>query len=193
MSHRKNEPDCQFKVCYKCKSTKARSDFYQVSTRYDGLSQGCKACRQAYAKVYRANNRTKLSADNKDYQRREDVVIRRRRRRHRRYDRDPGYKISLLLRSRLHLAIIHESKAGSAIKLLGCTIPEFRAYLESRFKPGMSWKNHAVDGWHIDHIKPLVSFDLQDPHQLARACHYTNLQPLWAEDNLRKNAKENHA
>jgi len=53
----------------------------------------------------------------------------------------------------------------------------------------MTWDNWTLDGWHIDHIKPLASFDLTDRKQLLEACHYTNLQPLWAKDNLTKNDK----
>jgi hypothetical protein len=48
----------------------------------------------------------------------------------------------------------------------------------------MTWDNWTTDGWHIDHIKPLASsFDLTDRKQFLEACHYTNLQPLWAKDN----------
>ena len=53
----------------------------------------------------------------------------------------------------------------------------------------MSWDNWALDGWHIDHIKPLSSFNLENREELKKACHYTNLQPMWAEDNLRKGSK----
>jgi desulfoferrodoxin (superoxide reductase-like protein) len=53
----------------------------------------------------------------------------------------------------------------------------------------MTWDNWTTDGWHIDHIKPLASFDLTDRKQLLEACHYTNLQPLWAKDNLIKSDK----
>ena len=55
----------------------------------------------------------------------------------------------------------------------------------------MNWANHAPKGWHIDHIKPLASFDLADRKQLLESVHYTNLQPLWAADNLRKGTKRN--
>lgn len=77
-------------------------------------------------------------------------------------------------------------KVGSAVKLLGCTVAQAIQHVESQFKPGMSWDNWSLHGWHIDHILPLSSFDLTDPDQLATACHYTNLQPLWAVDNIRK-------
>jgi hypothetical protein len=53
----------------------------------------------------------------------------------------------------------------------------------------MTWTNWKPDGWHIDHIKPLASFDLTDPVQFKQAVNYTNLQPLWANENRRKGKK----
>ena len=102
---------------------------------------------------------------------------------------DIQYKLSINLRSRLRIAINANYKSGSAVKDLGCSIDELKQYLESKFQPGMTWDNWTIDGWHIDHIKPLSSFDLTDRNQLLEACHYTNLQPLWAIDNLSKGAK----
>jgi hypothetical protein len=99
------------------------------------------------------------------------------------------YKLSSNLRSRLKSAIKCNYKSGSAVKDLGCSIDELKTYLESKFSPGMTWDNWSLDGWHIDHIKPLASFDLTDRKQLLEACHYTNLQPLWASDNLTKSDK----
>ena len=93
------------------------------------------------------------------------------------------------LRTRLYSAINGNQKTGSAVCDLGCTIDELKAYLEVLFRPGMTWDNWAFDGWHIDHIKPLVSFDLTDREQFLQACHYTNLQPLWAKENLSKSDK----
>ena len=93
------------------------------------------------------------------------------------------------LRSRLRQAINHNYKSGSAVRDLGCTIKQLMAHLEAQFVQGMTWDNWAYDGWHIDHIKPLASFDLADREQFLQACRYTNLQPLWAEENLSKNAK----
>jgi hypothetical protein len=99
---------------------------------------------------------------------------------------DPNYRLILNLRKRLNIALKNNSKQGSAVKDLGCTIPEFKIHLESKFQPGMTWENYGRTGWHIDHIKPLASFDLNNRENLIQACHYTNLQPLWAEDNISK-------
>jgi hypothetical protein len=82
-----------------------------------------------------------------------------------------------------------KNNTHSSIDYLGCEIEELRRYLESKFLPGMSWENYGRNGWHIDHIIPLSSFDLSDPGQFRKACHFTNLQPLWAKDNLTKGAK----
>jgi hypothetical protein len=102
---------------------------------------------------------------------------------------DIQYKLSCNLRSRLNTAFNSNYKDGSAVRDLGCTIDELKTYLESKFQPGMTWDNWTTDGWHIDHIKPLSSFDLTDRKQLLEACHYTNLQPLWAKDNIIKSDK----
>lgn len=99
---------------------------------------------------------------------------------------DIQFKITCLLRDRLSKAILNKSKTGSAIRDLGCSISEFKKHIESKFKPGMTWENHGE--WHIDHIIPLASFDLTDRKQVKKACNYKNLQPLWAEENLKKGA-----
>jgi hypothetical protein len=97
-----------------------------------------------------------------------------------------------LLRNRIRNALKGNYKSGSAIKDLGCSIEYLKNYLESKFQEGMSWENWAHDGWHIDHIKPLASFDLSDRIQFLQACNYTNLQPLWAKDNIAKSDKINY-
>ena len=104
-----------------------------------------------------------------------------------RYNNDVEFKIANRLRNRLLKAIGRFSKAGSAVRDLGCTISEFLAHIEKQFVPGMSWETHGE--WHLDHIKPLASFDLTDPIQFKEAAHYTNYQPLWAADNQRKGAR----
>lgn len=99
---------------------------------------------------------------------------------------DTTRKIAHSLRTRLRRAV----KTGSAVKNLGCSVSEFLAHLESMFVVGMTWNNYGK--WHIDHIKPLSKFNLADPAQLAEACHYSNLQPLWGADNIRKLNKLNY-
>ena len=73
------------------------------------------------------------------------------------------------------------------MELLGCSIEKLWEHLESKFQPGMTRENHGK--WHIDHIRPCISFNLTDLEQQKICFHYTNLQPLWAEDNLKKGAK----
>ena len=99
------------------------------------------------------------------------------------------------LRSRIRHALIGKRKVGSAVDDLGCSLHELELHLESKFHTRsstgevMSWGNYGYRGWHIDHVVPLSAFDLSDRESFAAACHYTNLQPLWAEDNFRKGNK----
>jgi hypothetical protein len=91
------------------------------------------------------------------------------------------------LRSRVQ-AVLRRRKSAATLKLVGCTLDELKQYLEIQFQSGMTWENYG--SWHIDHIKPFAAFDdLTDPEQQKEACHYSNLQPLWAEDNIRKGGK----
>jgi len=72
-------------------------------------------------------------------------------------------------------------------QLLGCTPAEFRVHIERLFLPGMTWANRGE--WHIDHIRQCSEFDLTDPTQQAACFHYTNLRPLWDDDNRRRQRK----
>lgn len=103
--------------------------------------------------------------------------------------RDPQTRLAYRLRSRLWEVLRERPRAGSAVRDLGCSVSDFKAYIERLWLPGMSWENWGQFGWHLDHIRPLASFDLTDPAQFADACHYTNYQPLWWRDNIRKGAK----
>ena len=103
-------------------------------------------------------------------------------RKRRRLADSPGHAILTRLRIRLHHVVAY--KTGRTKELLGCTIDELLLHLESQFTDGMSWDNRHL--WQIDHIRPCASFDLTDPEQQKECFHYTNLQPLWAKDNLSK-------
>jgi len=126
--------------------------------------------RSEYRKQYTKDNRKRLT-DNKKVK----------------YDNDLGFKLKETLRTRLAKAIRRNTKTGSAVKDLGCSINDLKTYLESKFQSEMTWDNYGK--WHIDHIRPLSAFDLTDDKQFKQACHYSNLQPLWAKDNLIKRDK----
>jgi hypothetical protein len=108
---------------------------------------------------------------------------------HRRGKFNQQHVLRELLRGRLRKALQRASgtKAHSAVALCGCSPAELMQYLQSKFLPGMHWNNRGK--WHIDHIIPCSAFDLTDPNQQAACFHYSNLQPLWARDNIRKGAK----
>ena len=89
----------------------------------------------------------------------------------------------------MYCAFRCNTKAGHTVELLGCSIEYLRNYLERQFELGMTWDNYGVHGWQIDHIIPLSYFNFSDPDQQKRACHYTNLRPMWAVDNIRKSNK----
>ena len=155
--------------------TKARHKAY-----YDANRDKIKAYSEAYReanpdkiKAYREANIDKINAQKKAYQNNHIKT-------------NIQYKLSRRLRNRLYHALQGNYKNGSAVRDLGCSIDELKMYLESKFQTGMTWDNWSFEGWHIDHIVPLASFDLTDRKQLLLACHYTNLQPLWAIDNLSK-------
>jgi endogenous inhibitor of DNA gyrase (YacG/DUF329 family) len=102
---------------------------------------------------------------------------------------DINFKIKCYLRNRIKSAIKRNAKRGHTLDLLGCSIKFLIKYLELRFMKDMSWHNYGLYGWHIDHIIPCASFDLSKPEEQRKCFHYTNLQPLWAFDNLSKNDK----
>ena len=78
-------------------------------------------------------------------------------------------------------------KCEDTFKLLGCSTKDWKIYLESKFVNGMNWDNYGE--WHIDHIIPCAAFDLTKPENQKKCFHYSNTQPLWAKDNLRKGDK----
>ena len=73
------------------------------------------------------------------------------------------------------------------MELSGCSKEELYTFLEAEFSEGMTWENYGK--WHVDHIRPCASFNLEDVEEQKKCFHWTNLQPLWAVDNIRKGSK----
>lgn len=206
------------KKCSKCRRYLDISDFY-LRKRLTGVghSSHCKKCIAIYRKKYISTLEYKKNFQDymkkysktikyKDYQKKYTSTEKfkeykrtyQRSEKRRKYKtayinkkkiNDPEYKLRRKLRERVRNLFRKDRNQGSAVRNLGCTILELKNHLESQFKPGMNWHNHGQFGWHIDHIKPLSKFDLNNEEQFLKAVHYTNLQPLWWRDNIIKSNK----
>jgi hypothetical protein len=101
------------------------------------------------------------------------------------------FRLKKALRQRVYFAVksLKTIKSKKTMELLGCSIDELKIHLESKFKEGMNWENYGLKGWHIDHIVPCASFDLTKEEEQRKCFHYTNLQPLWWMDNIKKSDK----
>ena len=106
----------------------------------------------------------------------------------RRYANNPGFRLTCVLRARVRTALKGFTKSAKSLELLGCSIEEFRKYLEAQWLPGMSWDNYGKgEGkWEVDHIRACSKFDLTQEDQQRQCFHYSNQQPLWGIDNRRK-------
>jgi len=158
-----------------------------------------------YQKEYRLKNKNKAILESKKYYLKNKKYLVEYRRKYykknskvinkkgtiytiKKYHSDIKFKILFNLRTRIRNALNGLNKSNNTLNLLGVPNIEFlKQYLENKFKPGMSWEKRGLI--HIDHIIPCASFDLKDPKQQAKCFHYTNLQPLWAYENLSKGAK----
>lgn len=158
---------------------KAATKKYRDKMRQDPkwLAEKCaetKARNAANPELARANHRRYATAEYR-----------------RRYGTDPNYT----LRRKLRCAVVkrlkqqNAKKTASTFDLIGCSIDELKLHLQAQFKPRMNWNNYGYRGWHIDHKIALSHFDLLDPEQQRIAFHFSNLQPLWAAENLSKSDK----
>ncbi len=158
----------------KALSTPGRSKAWWAS-----LSPSRRAAHLAAAK----RSRAKWVADHPAYHREYNA---------RRYREDPVFNLTVKIRRRIHMALRY-AKDGRrdrrrSIADLGCSYNDLKVYIESLFSRGMTWRDVFTGRIHLDHIKPCADFDLTDPEQRRACFHYTNLQPLWKADNLRKGA-----
>jgi hypothetical protein len=142
---------------------------------------------------YRKKNKDFIKTLNKSYYSVPENKERINQQRRHRYLSNINFRLIALFRSRFAI-VPHQMKAdkfGSSLKYLGCSIGDLRQHLEKQFVLGMSWENHGKGPgkWNIDHIKPCAAFDLSRENELSQCFHYTNLQPLWSEENLSKGDK----
>lgn len=175
------------KRCSSCLEYKSVLDFHKDKQGKFGRRSDCKSCRNSEKQK---EKRRKWYHENKD-SRKESMRLyalsykERRKELHReRQISDINYRLKRSLRSRLYNAIKNNYKHTSAVKDLGCSIDFLKSHIEKMFSKDMSWDNYGE--WHIDHIVPISKFDLSKRSEQLKACHYTNLQPLWAEDNIKK-------
>ncbi len=147
---------------------------------------------QEYHKKYYAKNREKVKARNKKYREEnpEKILAYYRKYFKRRRREDPIFRLHNSMRNGLWCCLSGKQKNSHTMQYVGMTPDELMDYLEGRFTEGMTRDNYGK--WHVDHIRPLASFDFTGPdneEQLHMAWNYTNLQPLWAADNMSKGAK----
>jgi hypothetical protein len=145
-----------------------------------------------YNKNYYLKNKRKESKRNKLYHKihKKEINKRALRNWHKKFKTNLNFRILHNLRGRLRDALGKNCKSKKTIKLIGCSIKKLKEHIEKQFKPGMSWDNWCLYGWHIDHIKPCYMFDLNKAKEQEKCFNYKNLRPLWATENLTRNKNE---
>lgn len=128
---------------------------------------------KSYSSTYKKKNKEKVNAYNSSY-------IKSRKK------KDSLFKLTISIRSLISVYVNkHYRKNKKTEDILGCSMEEFYNYIESKFQEGMSWNNYGE--WHLDHIKPIsLAKTEEEVYELNR---YTNFQPLWAVDNIKKSNK----
>ena len=200
---------CIKKHCPTCDTWKKLEDYTNQKSSWDGLCRMCRNCMIEYKRDKRKNDPKYKEADekyNEKYkdsgkkremsqkrykEKKEEIIQKCAAYNKKKYNSDNNFKLVCSLRNRIN-KVLRESntkKSKKTMELTGCTVDELKKHIEKQFKPGMNWSNHSVKGFHIDHIIPCASFDLTKEEEQKKCFHYTNLQPLWAEENLSKGAK----
>jgi len=190
------------KTCGKCKINKSTDQFHKDSSKISGFTSYCKECKTLYRKnnieQFRARKlkwyqKKKLQKSLipkqkkiKDKNQKPAYKLKRKEKERLQRQTDLNFRMLGNLRTRIYHAMKKDTKGKKTKELLGCSIQELKIYLESKFREGMSWDNYGKYGWHIDHIIPCSMFDLTNLEQQKKCFHYSNLQPLWAVDNLKK-------
>ena len=183
------------KRCSKCNNILNLNNFNKDKSTKDGFQNKCKKCKNIYYKKYKLklqeeyiiNRNDKLKYQNNYYKiNKGDRVLYQINYINNRKQWDDLFKLLINLRSRTYSAFKNKNYYKKQTKeLLGAELNIVKIFIEDKFIENMSWKNYGT--WHIDHIIPLSSAKTEE--QLIKLCHYTNLQPLWAIDNLKKGSK----
>lgn len=201
------------KVCSKCLIEKEICEFGKRKDSKSGFRSECKECGKIwrlnkkeylveYYRKWKKDNSDHISLYNKEYVKKNKEVLstyqkewhiknkdKVNEKRRLRKEKNPIFLISCTIRKRTseYLKKNKISKTNKTFEIIGMSPSELYDYLESKFTEGMSWDNYGTYGWHIDHKIPLSS--ARNEEELYKLCHYSNLQPLWWYDNLRKSNK----
>jgi hypothetical protein len=183
------------KICSKCKEEKEVCEFTKDSYNKDGYRCECKSCckkrRDLTYYTFLDEHREKSRDRQKKYYQKniDSIRVRNKKYETNRLKNDPEFRLIKNIRRRvlLFLQSNNITKNNKTFEIVGCTPQQLKEHIKSQFKDDMSWENYGYYGWHIDHIIPLSSAKNED--ELYKLCHYTNLQPLWASDNLSKGDK----
>lgn len=180
------------KVCKKCGVEKELCEFNKDKYSSDGYRYRCRECTSGEYKNFYYKNRENEIERQVNYQKnnKESVNKNRNLRHNKNYENNLFYKLRINLRNRVKLFLKSSNfslNKNRTFNIIGCTPEELKLHLESQFTNNMSWENYGHKGWHIDHKIPL-SF-AKNNEELIILCHYTNLQPLWCEENYKKGNK----
>jgi len=198
----KEECDKKGQLCKTCSERKPVDEFYPAMRYRKSMCIPCSRVYQKkyhketyedkkqYFKDYYKKNKVRIIQDAAKYKKDNPDKVRKHKRK---YKKHPHVKVKKRQAERIRRALRSAGvrKSDTTLKYIGCTARELVTHLEGQFSLGMSWDNHGINGWHIDHIRPCASFDFSDEKQIYDCFHYTNLQPLWAADNMSKGDKWN--
>jgi hypothetical protein len=198
VKYNRTEPTIQIgcKHCANCNNVLSNHEFHKSSYSKDGYKSICKSCTSVRSKEHRQLNlehhRNKSNiwyANNKEKVRKRIKLTRKTisEKEYIRYSTDTLFRLRKNLRSLIGHSFRNNgySKKSKTHEMLGCSYEDFKLHIEAQFVSGMSWENRSE--WHLDHIIPVSSAINED--DLIRLNHYTNFQPLWAVDNLKKSNK----
>lgn len=178
-------------ICKTCILTTKKSTYVDnkdaiLKQKKEYYAKNAEVKRQKRREYYH-NNKSLIGTQKKKYYERNKTTINSKNRiwKAKKLRTSTEFRIKTNIRARLNKAVKHEYKSSSAVRDLGCTVSEFKRYIETQFKPGMTWDNWG-SVWHLDHKKPLSNFDLSKALQFKEAVHFTNYQPMLVENNLKK-------